>query len=71
MYSAILPGPLYRAAFLLQLAVYALAMVALLRPRVNPLQRLTDVAYAFVSLNAAALVAFFYFVSGKKGVWVR
>jgi cellulose synthase/poly-beta-1,6-N-acetylglucosamine synthase-like glycosyltransferase len=69
--SAFLPGTFYRAAFVLQLAVYALAAVALLRPRINPLRRLTDVAYAFVSLNAAALVAFFYFVSGKKGVWAR
>jgi cellulose synthase/poly-beta-1,6-N-acetylglucosamine synthase-like glycosyltransferase len=69
--SAMLQGSLYRMALAAQLGVLLLAGIALLKPRFNPLQRLTDVSFAFVSLNAAALVAFLYFISGKKGMWVR
>ncbi|HEX5481599.1 MAG TPA: glycosyltransferase family 2 protein [Terriglobia bacterium] len=69
--SLILPGPFYRAALLLQVIFYGLALVALWRPRFGIIARLADVALAFLLMNTAAAVALVYFLTGKKRVWVR
>ncbi len=68
--SAFLHPLVYRAALLLQLGFYSLIMLRLL-PMRNPLTRIADVAFTFILLNAAALVAFGNFVSGRKPAWGR
>lgn len=69
--SALLSGVFFRAALLLQLAFYGLGMLATLQPGRGLLARGADAAFTFVLLNAAALVAFGKFVSGRKPVWTR
>jgi biofilm PGA synthesis N-glycosyltransferase PgaC len=68
--SLLLRGPWYKAALIAQLAFYGLSLLAMLHVR-GPLSRLTDGAYTFVMLNAAALVAFANFVTGRKAAWSR
>jgi hypothetical protein len=69
--SFFLHGPIYRGALALQLFFYTLAFLAVLRPRFGVVSRAADVSLAFLVLNAAAMVALFYFVTGKKQVWAR
>lgn len=69
--SAALPEAFYRAAFWTQVGVYALSFLRLAGLKLGPISRLTDVAYTFVALNAAALVAFSKFITGQKAVWVH
>jgi cellulose synthase/poly-beta-1,6-N-acetylglucosamine synthase-like glycosyltransferase len=69
--SAALPGIFFRIVLLLQLAFYALGMLATLQLHGGILARGADAAFTFVLLNAAALVAFGKFVSGRKPVWTR
>lgn len=69
--SLFLPGSLYRAALVAQLAFYALSLVALGGMKIGPLSRIADPARTFVVLNSAAMVAFVNFVTGRKAVWVR
>jgi len=69
--SLFLTPPLYRAAFITQLAFYVLSIVALSGMRIGPLTWLADMARTFVVLNSAALVAFVNFVTGRKAVWAR
>ncbi len=69
--SFFLHGPIYRGALALQLFCYTLAFLAVLRPRFGVVSRAADVSLAFLVLNAAAMVALFYFVTGKKQVWAR
>jgi len=68
--SFFLPGFIYRIALFLQLGFYSLS---LLRPilKHNPLARIADVAFTFLLLNAAAVVAFVNFVAGRKPAWGR
>lgn len=68
---AFLPQPIYRAAFLLQVAFYALSLVGLAGMKLGPLARLGDAAFTFVILNSAAVVAFANFVTGRKVAWTR
>ena len=71
--SAAIPAPLYRAAFALQLAFYALSLFALSnhalsnQPR-GVLRRVANAALALIVLNTAAEVAFANFVTGRKEV---
>lgn len=70
--SLLLHTSLYRSAFGLQAAFYVLALVALMiKSRPTLLGRIADAAFTFVMLNAAALVALLYVVTGKKEVWTR
>ena len=62
--------PFYKAACIAQLAFYGLSLLAMLHLR-GPLARLTDGSYTFVMLNAAAVVAFANFVTGRKAAWSR
>ena len=69
--SCFLPGPWYRAALAMQVAFYALSVLAMAGVKVGPLSRLADPARTFVVLNSAALMAFVNFVTGRKAVWIR
>jgi poly-beta-1,6-N-acetyl-D-glucosamine synthase len=69
--SAVLPGPVYRVSFLLQVAFYGLSLLALLRLKRGLLAKGANAALTFVVLNTAAAVAFVNFVSGRKAVWIR
>jgi cellulose synthase/poly-beta-1,6-N-acetylglucosamine synthase-like glycosyltransferase len=69
--SCFLPGPIYRLALILQLAVYGLSLLAMMQVAKGPLAKMADVAYTFVVLNTAAAVAFANFVTGRKTIWVR
>jgi biofilm PGA synthesis N-glycosyltransferase PgaC len=73
--SAFVPGALYRAALILQLAFYALSLFALwnqaLSNRLGPLMRVANAALALIVLNTAAVVAFGNIVTGRKEVWAR
>jgi biofilm PGA synthesis N-glycosyltransferase PgaC len=62
-------GLVYRGAFLVQVVCYALALVSLLRIKLGIVSRMADVSSAFLMLNAAAIVALFYFVIRKKQLW--
>jgi poly-beta-1,6-N-acetyl-D-glucosamine synthase len=69
--SAFLPGPFYRAAFWIQLGFYGLSLLGSTRWNLGPFSRHSDAAYTFVALNAAALVAFANFVTGRKTIWMQ
>jgi len=68
--SAFLSGLLYRIPLITAIGITALGALAIARVRRGIGSRITDVALAFVLLNTAAIVAFFYFSIGKKRVWV-
>jgi poly-beta-1,6-N-acetyl-D-glucosamine synthase len=68
--SLFLRGALYRIAMVAQVVFYGLSLLAMMHVR-GPLARLTDGAYTFVMLNAAALVAFANFITGRKAAWSR
>jgi cellulose synthase/poly-beta-1,6-N-acetylglucosamine synthase-like glycosyltransferase len=69
--SVAAPAPMYRAAFALQLAFYALSLFALFKRQCGPLTRVANAALTLIVLNTAAVVAFANFVTGRKEVWVR
>ena len=58
-------------ALALQAAVYLLATLRIWRPQLGRALRISNVAVEFVVLNAAALVAFVYFITGRKVLWAR
>jgi len=61
----------YGFLLILQIIFYALAALNLLRAKSGFLPRLSNIALAFMVLNTAAALAFIYFVTGRKDVWVR
>jgi poly-beta-1,6-N-acetyl-D-glucosamine synthase len=61
----------YGLALAFQFAFYALAILTMLRPKIGFTSRLSNIALAFVVFNAAAFVAFIYFITGRKAVWAR
>ena len=67
--SVFLTSPVYRIALFLQVAFYGLSLLALLRLARGPVARGANAALTFVTLNAAAVVAFANFVAGRKSVW--
>jgi biofilm PGA synthesis N-glycosyltransferase PgaC len=62
---------IYELALILQIGLYALAMLSALRAKVGFLSRISNISLAFILLNTAAAVAFVYFITGRKAVWVR
>jgi hypothetical protein len=68
--SLLLKEPPYRIALAFELIFAGLAALAMLRPNPGVLSRLANVSLAFLVLNTAAAVAFFYFISRKKQIWV-
>jgi poly-beta-1,6-N-acetyl-D-glucosamine synthase len=70
--SLALNGALYQLAFFLQIAFYALSILALVKVvRKGPVARVAEAASTFVLLNTAAVVAFANFVRGRQMVWTR
>jgi cellulose synthase/poly-beta-1,6-N-acetylglucosamine synthase-like glycosyltransferase len=67
--SALLEGPVYRAAFAAQCVLYAIALAGLYSRAAAQL-RLVSTASAFVFLNSACLLAFFVWLLGAAdGSW--
>lgn len=61
----------YRTALLMQIVFYAFGLVGLTRCRLGFITRASNAAVTFLTLNAAALVAFANVVTGRKAVWTR
>lgn len=61
--------PFYRAVFWAQVAFYLLAGMGTVIPRAKRLKPVA-IASTFVMLNAAAALAFYNFVVGRKKLWV-
>lgn len=68
--SVFLSGLIYRFPLVAAIGIGILGALAFARVPLGVASRVTDVALAFVLLNVAAIVAFFYFSAGKKRVWV-
>lgn len=66
-----LAGPIYETAFFAQVAFYGLSILGGTGWKLGPVSRLADAAFTFVSLNAAALVAFANFITGHTTVWMQ
>jgi len=69
MASAMAGGPFYRAIFWLQVLFYVSAVFGTLIPSVKQFKPV-GIASTFVMLNAAAALAFYNFVAGRKKVWL-
>jgi poly-beta-1,6-N-acetyl-D-glucosamine synthase len=69
--SLLASGTVYKFALAAQLAFYALSGLRLMGTKEGPLARPADAAFTFVMLNAAAMVAFAIFVTGRKAAWAR
>lgn len=62
---------MYEIFLVLQIALYALAALSVLHAKFGYLSRLSNISLAFITLNAAAAVAFIYFITGRKIIWAR
>ena len=62
--SALIASPAYRVLLLLQLTLYAMALVGALRPATRQC-RVISIAYTFAMLNAAAAMAFYNLLAGR------
>ena len=69
--SGFLGGILFRALFWTQIVFYLCSLFSYLRYDLGPLSRLGDIAYTFVALNAAAVVALSNYVTGNMRVWAQ
>jgi poly-beta-1,6-N-acetyl-D-glucosamine synthase len=62
---------MYELALAFQIVLYALAMLTPMRAKTGFLSRFSDISLAFIVLNAAAALAFIYFITGRKAAWAR
>ena len=69
--AAFIAAPFYHVALALQIIFYGLGFLGMLPGKKGPFTRLADAAYTFVMLNAAAVMAFGNFVTGRKELWIR
>jgi biofilm PGA synthesis N-glycosyltransferase PgaC len=69
--SIFLSGPIYRVPFFAAVAISTFCTLGFVGVPLGSVSRLTHLALAFVLLNTAAIVAFYYFAIGKKEVWVH
>jgi cellulose synthase/poly-beta-1,6-N-acetylglucosamine synthase-like glycosyltransferase len=69
--SVFLSGFVYRLPLAAAIGVGTLGALASVRVPLGIVSRLTDLALAFVLLNTAAIVAFWYFAIGRKQVWAH
>jgi cellulose synthase/poly-beta-1,6-N-acetylglucosamine synthase-like glycosyltransferase len=68
--SALLPGPLYAAAFALQTLFYCLGILNLTPLRTSPIAKLFRISWTFIVLNAAAVMGLWVFLSRQERmVW--
>ncbi len=61
----------YSAFLALQAAFYLSVLYGWLLVKADRRVKIFNVAYVFSVMNAAALVGLFYFVFGKRNIWVR
>jgi cellulose synthase/poly-beta-1,6-N-acetylglucosamine synthase-like glycosyltransferase len=61
----------YELVLALQLVFYGFALLTTMRLKIGMLSGLSNIALTFVLLNAAAFVAFIYFITGREAEWVR
>jgi poly-beta-1,6-N-acetyl-D-glucosamine synthase len=61
----------YELVLVLQILLYGLGTLTILRAKTGLLSRVSNMSLAFLVLNVAAAVAFVYFITGRKEVWVR
>lgn len=66
--SAAAKGPFYHAAFLAQILFYLAAALGAVSPSSKAFKPIA-IAHTFVLLNAAALLAFYSFIAGRKRLW--
>jgi cellulose synthase/poly-beta-1,6-N-acetylglucosamine synthase-like glycosyltransferase len=64
-------GEFFRVAFWVQVTGYGLSLLGWTGWNLGPLSRVTDAAYTLVVLNAAAVVAFARFVTGRRTEWAQ
>ena len=69
--SLLIAHPFYNVVAVAQLALYSLALLAMVRPAPALVGRVGNLVFSFLMLNTAAVVALVNFVTGKKEVWVR
>jgi len=69
--SLLLAETPYRVVLGFEFLIVGLAALAILPQRSGFVSRLANIPFAFLVLNTAAAVAFFYFISGKKQLWTR
>jgi cellulose synthase/poly-beta-1,6-N-acetylglucosamine synthase-like glycosyltransferase len=69
--SVLLSGFVYKLPIAAGIGLAALGALSLVRVPLGFGSRVAELALAFILLNTAALVAFFYFATGKKQVWVH
>jgi poly-beta-1,6-N-acetyl-D-glucosamine synthase len=60
---------IYEVGLWAQLAFYALALLSAFRAQAGFVSRWSNISLAFVVLNAAAVIAFILFITGRKAVW--
>jgi len=68
--SAMISGPFYKTVFYLQILFYLGAACGALSPAIRQFKPIA-IASTFVMLNAAAVLAFYNFVTGRNRIWVR
>ena len=69
--SGFMPGVVFRTLFWTQIVFYLCSLLSYLRYDLGPISRVGDVAYTFVALNAAAVLAFSNYVTGNMRVWTQ
>jgi cellulose synthase/poly-beta-1,6-N-acetylglucosamine synthase-like glycosyltransferase len=69
--SGFMPGVVFRTLFWTQIVFYLCSLLSYLRYDLGPISRVGDVAYTFVALNAAAVLAFSNYVTGNMRVWAQ
>jgi biofilm PGA synthesis N-glycosyltransferase PgaC len=62
---------IYELALVVQVVIYSLGALSMLRVHTGFLSRMSNFSLAFILLNSAAAVAFVYFITGRKAVWTR
>lgn len=67
--SALVHGTFYLVALWGQVVFYAAALLAIAKVKLGAMARIADPASTFVVLNAAAVVAFTHFITGRKAEW--
>jgi cellulose synthase/poly-beta-1,6-N-acetylglucosamine synthase-like glycosyltransferase len=68
--SAVAPGHLYRFFFVAQAIFYLMALSGIASPVTAKFKPIA-IACTFVTLNAAAALALYNFLTGKRQVWIR
>jgi poly-beta-1,6-N-acetyl-D-glucosamine synthase len=66
-----LTGAFYRLALTLQLGLYSLGVLASLRRKIGFFEKPARLAFSFLLLNMAAVMALINFLKRRKEVWVR